>query len=679
MLKRLHRKLDQWQRGLWFKIIASVLAVGFCAGYFGAIVSRHHSINEHREELYNALAGQNDENVTHLLQTGEVKLNSGTYGGPEFITAAKRVKSDSDLRALVNRMLVHEWPGWAPGWLVQQSDTARVLAVAFSLWFLLIIWIELSWPFLITLAGMAIPVGVGWWAGSMQTVLTVGGMGLLAFTYVVLVRGALLAFSPAHRILAVAHTVVKEASRTKLGLVFMTILVVTLPMLPFWLDGEDPLRYRMQTFISRSMGLTFFMAACMTLFLSTATVSFEIRDRQIWQVMTKPVGRLNYLLGKWLGVMTMNLIILIVAGVSIFTFIQYLSETSAATDARDRLAVTDEILSARIPSIPEYEALTSEQVRGQVDQKIESERTLLESGVGRRKVRQRLARELSNLHTARQRHVLPFDPQGRVRPKSYVFKGLQTAKSMGAALTFRYVFHILADDEHREFPVAFVFNDDPETTIELKYVPTLTYSRPIPPSLIQEDGTLKITVVNLHKPPPGESGLGALNWDLNDFQILYKVASFEGNFFRAVLVMWMKLAFLAALGIGCATFLSFPVACLFAFTVFASGTIGPFLAASLTTYYPPSGADMDWGNIALVIQWVFQSIIRGVAQGLVYVLRGFGDLRPTQALVEGRFIGWWQVGTGFIKLTLFWSGLALAAGYFVIRNRQLAIYSGQGS
>ncbi|NIN12106.1 MAG: hypothetical protein GTO61_12010, partial [Gemmatimonadales bacterium] len=52
--------------------------------------------------------------------------------------------------------------------------------------------------------------------------------------------------------------------------------------------------------------------------------------------------------------------------------------------------------------------------------------------------------------------------------------------------------------------------------------------------------------------------------------------------------------------------------------------------------------------------------------------------RPTQSLLEGRLISWRSVATGFFWLGLIWSGLALVIGYFVMRNRQLAIYSGHG-
>jgi len=80
----------------------------------------------------------------------------------------------------------------------------------------------------------------------------------------------------------------------------------------------------------------------------------------------------------------------------------------------------------------------------------------------------------------------------------------------------------------------------------------------------------------------------------------------------------------------------------------------------------------------MVIQWAFQSFIRGTAQGLVFLLRTFGDYRPTQSLVEGRLISSQEVLGGFFWLGVVWSGIALGLGYFIIRSRQLAIYSGHG-
>ncbi|NJR72137.1 MAG: hypothetical protein HC782_03430, partial [Gammaproteobacteria bacterium] len=60
---------------------------------------------------------------------------------------------------------------------------------------------------------------------------------------------------------------------------------------------------------------------------------------------------------------------------------------------------------------------------------------------------------------------------------------------------------------------------------------------------------------------------------------------------------WVKLAFLAALGICTATFLSFPVACLLSFTVFLAGMLGPYLADSLIYWYDPELKELDFTTI----------------------------------------------------------------------------------
>jgi hypothetical protein len=132
------------------------------------------------------------------------------------------------------------------------------------------------------------------------------------------------------------------------------------------------------------------------------------------------------------------------------------------------------------------------------------------------------------------------------------------------------------------------------------------------------------------------------------------------------------------LGICCATFLSFSVACLMSFTVFVAGTIGPFLAMSLDTYEPISVENVDWGDFGVVIHWAFQWVIRSIGLAVVYVLEAFGKYRPTQLLVEGRLIPWGAVGGSLLRIGVLWSGLALVVGFLVLRKRQLAIYSGQG-
>src|SRR5690606_17460698 len=217
-------------------------------------------------------------------------------------------------------------------------------------------------------------------AGSVGALVSIAGIGLLSFSFVLLVRLLLLLLSSKAQPIAVAHTLIKEATRLNISLAFIVLLLLTLPLIPLWIDAGQPLRYQLQTFISRSMNLTFVLAACMTLFLACATVSFEIRDRQIWQLMTKPMNRLSYVVGKWLGVVTVNLILLIISGVATFTFIQYLRTLPVAPGLEgqlDKVQVDSEILTARVPARPEYISLTPEQVRERIEQMIDRDPDLV--------------------------------------------------------------------------------------------------------------------------------------------------------------------------------------------------------------------------------------------------------------------------------------------------------------
>jgi len=683
-LRDLYRRLDLLQRTLWFRAAAAVLALALCGLVFGSLITTSSSLDVQRRALVGALTGQNlnerDDHAVSLAESGSVTVNGRSYSEPRLAERPDLVFDEAGIVALPGRiaetLLRGEYPPWAPRWLLEQPGTLWMLALVITLWLQLIIWMEITVAFLLTVIGTGAAVALAWLARSEQAMWAFAGIGLLTFTFVLLTRVMLILYRRPNQLLAVAHTVLREASRTKIPLVFIILILILLPLLPIGLDPDTPLRFRIQTFISRSLGFTFYIAAFMTLFLSCATVAFEIRDRQIWQLVTKPLNHLNYLLGKWLGVITVNLIIMAIAAVSSFTFIQYLrQEPVAATMAgqEDAQQVRDAVLTARIGRKPTYDVLDGEQLRARVDEVIARtpELALLEEVPlsQRREIRH----EIELAYAASQRTV---PPRGGAR--EYVFEGLSAARQMQSTLTLRYRFHIMRDDEHKTFPAVFIFNRDPNVGISRTYVPTMSHVLSIPSELIQEDGTLVVTVVNFFEPPPDSRAAGALNFEEDDLELLYRVGSFEANFFRAVFIDWVKLSFLAMLGICCATFLSFPVACLTSFTIFIAGTIGPFLAESLQEYYPPAIQTIDWGNIGLVIQWAFQSAIRFIARVIVYLLESFGEYRPTQSLIEGRLIEWSAVANGLLKVGVVWSGLALVTGYVVIRKRQLAIYSGHG-
>jgi hypothetical protein len=139
------------------------------------------------------------------------------------------------------------------------------------------------------------------------------------------------------------------------------------------------------------------------------------------------------------------------------------------------------------------------------------------------------------------------------------------------------------------------------------------------------------------------------------------------NFLRVAMVLWIKLAFLAMLAITAATFLSFPVACLVAFSAFLVAEGAGFLTTALE-YYEATGV----GN--QVTYWKIP--VRAVGLVVAGMFKTYAELRPTTKLVDGRLLAWASVAWGAGVLAI-WSAFLYGLATVIFRRRELATYSGQ--
>ncbi len=678
-----HHKLHVWQQKRWSRILFSLLSAALVISFLAPTLIASYSIHTLRSQVYGVLTGLDQRMVAQSLEeTGFIEISGTRYGdarlaGFKILDAEGSVIDPSSITSII---LQKEYPAWVPKWLLQDPTFTWSIG-AIALFFLLFaVWSGLLLPMVYTF----IVAVLGWlicsWANAPLGATAIVGMCVLAFCYALLITLFKMLFRSPRQIPALARGVLLEASRTRLSIAFVTLLLLFLPLVPLMLDPESPLRHRVQTFLSRSLGTTFTIAAFLTVFLGCATIAFEIRDRQIWQVLTKPVSKAGYLFGKWLGVVSLNFVILVVAGVSVFFYLQYLRTESVVDGLQgdlDRLAVEEEVLTARAEASPVYLTLTNEQIASRVEELIEADPDLRDEEEIQLQLRQKLRDEVQGQFLAMQRSIPPMR-NGQSYSQTYLFTGLEHAKKLGSPLAFKYRFHIGQSDEHETFTAGLIYNEDPATSHSVTYVPTMSHVTMIPANQINEKGELRITIFNLYNPPAVNQGRGTLSFDKGGIEIRYRVGDFESNFFRTMLVLWIKLAFLAALALAASTFLSFPVACMITLTIFATGTLAPYLSSSLGSYVVPPTQAVDWSNIAHIIQWAFENTIRGIATSMVFLLEGFGAQRPTDQLIDGMLVSWSSVFKGFITIGVAWTCLALGIGTIVLKKRQLAIYSGSG-
>jgi ABC-type transport system involved in multi-copper enzyme maturation permease subunit len=499
----------------------------------------------------------------------------------------------------------------------------------------------------------------------------------LTASFTASMQAARVLLSASHPVTAVARNALAEAVRMKISLVFIVVLIFLLAALPLLLDPHTPLRYRVQSFLQYGTGGTFWVIAVLVLFFSAASVAFEQRDRQIWQTMTKPVSAWEYVLGKWLGVSTLAAVLLAVCSSGVFIFTEYLRQQPAegervrevaVQDARemteDRFILESQVLVARERVTPEVPYHTTDPefqqgVKSFIEQNRARDPQFATDSASYEKVESDLFKSLLQNFRA-----IPAGEQ-----KQYVFKGVGRARDRHVPLTLRYRIDSGSNDPRDLYKITFLVANVLLPPQEVVLGPTHTVQLP---AVVGDNGDLVLTVVNGAVVPDGSGQMTVVpNRDLasipeDGLEIYYSAGSYQANFFRVAAVLWVKLAFLAMLAIAASTFLSFPVACLIAFSVFIAAEGSGFLTTSLESY----NATDDKGKVVLV-----KVLIRTIGLAVAWMFKTYSDLKPTERLVDGRMLDWSSVVWGCTVLAA-WTLALFGAGVAIFRKRELATYSG---
>lgn len=618
-----------------------------------------------------------DAVAIELSEKGTLSFEGRTYGGEVFVPRFQKLFNEAgrieQVAEAASILLGASRPPWLPVAIAEQPWIVPVAAALALAIVQLASFGGLVMPLVVVIAtasaaagGLAL-AGLGW---LVPAAVAIPGF---IFLFALLVRIALFALDRPVPILAVAGGVVREAMRLRIAVSFAAVALGLIPLLPLWIDAKTPLRYQVQTFLSTGLDLAYLACAFLTVFLGCATVAFEIRDRQAWLTLTKPVSRLSYLAGKWLGIVVLDAVILATASVAVYAFLLEV-RTRQPKDVLDALAVQDEVLVARVGTIPEFKPLAPEELRAAVEEAIRADpnsQADIRSDPAREiEIKKDLARAIGGEHLKKQRSIAPGGE------REYRFTGLGEAREAGANLTLRYKFFSGESDPNSSYPALFIFGDgDSEYADYRQFIAAQSNVVPVPASCIAPDGTLRLRVANVRVlpgqdgEPQLEPGRASIAFDLDGLELLYRVGGFGDNLFRAQLVNLLKLSFVAMLAVTCAAILSFPVACLVVFTVFAAGSVGPFLATSVAEYQIRSDA-----TLVVAFEWA----VRSVAGATEFAVRAFGDARANGPLVEGRLVSWGLVGRTLALIGVAWSGVLLVVGCLIFRRKELAIYSGQG-
>ena len=453
-------------------------------------------------------------------------------------------------------------------------------------------------------------------------------------------------------LISIALLTFKAGFRYRLVQVLAFLLLMAVVLLPLIIKGDGTARGFTQILLTYTLSSITAILGFATLWLACGSLAREIEECQMQMVVVKPVAHWQIWLGKWLGILWINGLLISIAAVLVFGILMY---RSWQLPPEQQQVLRNEVLVARgviKEVVPDFEPQVEELYKRRLRESVvaEGDRKLLKDQIREivkatfQIVKPQFARrwiiDLGNKKDALKDKPLFLKVKFTVTDKSTI----DTPKPYAT---------------HWQVGV-------PETRKVWRRTMTLaseTYHQiQIPPNLYDDNGRIVIECINIAE----KDFLFMLD---DGLQLLYPESGFGVNYFRGICILFFWIALLAAVGLAAASFLSFPVAAFFSvgFLVicFSTGTLSQIVQEGGI-----SGVNHDTGFIETpkAIDHVVVPISKGILS-LVNLVREFS---PIDSLSTGRSITWLELGKAFIQIVVLMSGIFALFGITCFSRREMA-------
>jgi ABC-type transport system involved in multi-copper enzyme maturation permease subunit len=371
--------------------------------------------------------------------------------------------------------------------------------------------------------------------------------------------------------------------------------------------------------------------------------------RQVYTVLTKPIRRHEFLLGKFLGVLVVDLALLVGLCAVIYGVTVYGPRFMGATE-EDRFQLANELYTARRGLVPK-EPDVSQEAEQEYQKLLKShELDQVFEGIPKKLVLARLAQQKKQEKRA----------AAVGRDIVWEFDNVRLADP-GGSLFIRFKYDVSVNPPDLQVYSKWMVGDLRQLQTGAQVTtPIYRGSRKdtirtarefeVPGRVVAKDGHLEAAFLN----DLANSTVVFFPVE-NGFEVLYKADTFTANFLRAVALIFIKLVFLAALAVFAGSFLSFPVAVLLCLVVFLTGTVSSFVLESFT-------------YLSTQLTTVYNYTLRL----LVEALPQFDVINPTGFLVAGRLIPWSVVAWSGAVVTGLKAAFLLGAGLWIFKSREIA-------
>lgn len=458
--------------------------------------------------------------------------------------------------------------------------------------------------------------------------------------------------SSLRRITAIASLAWREAMRSRMFVSLLLLLLLVIFGLPAAIRGDGTLAGWVRVLLEYTLGFTAAILGIATLWVSCAGISREVEEKQIRLVLSKPVYRIEIWIGKWLGLVAVNAVLLALCGCVIHAFLRW-DISPARTVPADPDTSIPNVLLVRRGIFPLKEDLSTA-VRTRLDEMEQS--GTLSPDVHRKDAAPAVER------TVRMESMVV--PPGASRVWRFpALRSLRPSEAREASLLFRlspvygsYLRPIRGD---------WLIEEQGGEAFQMHVAGARAGGNRIPmPPAIPRDHALTVTFKTAGA---GESGAAVFDPD-RPVEIQIEESFFEANLARALLILLFRLALVAALGLTAGSMFTFPVAAFMAAGIISVSMMGHYFVSSPTyaeAYETPGMAPEQ-------VSW-FQRGGETVSRQLDRLTGPVVAMDPLAPLSEGALISWRMTWQAFLLMGVSYpAGLGLVA-WVVLRRREMAM------
>lgn len=397
----------------------------------------------------------------------------------------------------------------------------------------------------------------------------------------------------------------------KVAAVFLLLLMILLPVMGFSTTGDGTLKGRLQTFVSYGLSITGILLSLLTIIISIYTVTSDIEQKQIYTVITKPVRRFEFLLGKLLGVILLDIVLLGCFTTIIYSITIYTPKFTNTTEL-ELMQASNEFFTARaalaVPQIDVSKEVEEAYKKLQTTNEL-PENVPYEEVIARLTTQKQLARRAADVG-----QILVWD--------------FENVRSLDKNMFIKFKYDVAVNPPDMQVFGRWKVGDynsikygtESETPIYDSIHKNSVrdfHEIIIPAQVIPKHGHLAVAFQNapmnntvIFFPPDG-------------IEVLYKADTFTANFIRVTFLILIRLIFLASLGILASTFLSFPVAILLCLVLFSTACVSGFVIES-------------FGFLNENVSFFYTYTIKWMVQ----LLPQFDKYNPTKFIVPGLLLSW---------------------------------------